>query len=349
VWEVAWETSTDPDIARGWGPFLWDWAVSPAISATEAISAVLDGVMMDNFMTAPGVDTGPEHLALADTPLAYHVATYQPGVHNTANMDEFFCWLRGRMDDRGRDDMAITVNFWGIGTTNGLARHVDAFGGEGQSKTGAHSNWNPRVLDYRRAIAYHKPQAWANGELDLTLDDVEAFANLALFYGILPNRKDDATGWEEGADQLITDTREVLFQFWHAGWEPVSHAWTGDGDVWVERFGPSALDSRPAPFFTVRNTLTETAPFTLTVDAEAIGLEFAATLTVTELVSGDEVPFEVKDGQILIRASVEGLDTHVLRLRSAASQIHLPLVMKAHRQGVSYEQQREPLEDLQRP
>lgn len=225
VWEICWETSTDPDIEDGWGPFLWNWVVSPAISATEAISAVLDGVMMDNFMSAPGVDTRPEHLALTDTPLAYHVATYQPGVHNAANVHQFFIWLRDTLDAQGRDDMAITINFWGIATPNGLARHIDAFGGEGGSKTGAHTNWNPRILDYRRAIAYHKPQAWANGEPELTLDDVREFVDLALFYGIFPTRKDEAIGWEPGSDQLITDTQQVLFQFWSAGWEPVTHAW----------------------------------------------------------------------------------------------------------------------------
>jgi hypothetical protein len=196
VWEISWQTSTDPDIAGGWGSFLWDWGVSPAISATEAISAVLDGVMMDN--------------------------------------------------------------------------------------------------------------------------------------GILPKRKDEATGWEEGADQLITDTREVLFQFWHAGWEPVTHAWTGDEAVWVERFGPSRRMSRPSLFLTVHNTLTETASFTLTVDAEATGMASPAGVTVTELVSGDQMPFEIKDGRILVRASVAGLDTQVLRLQSPARRIHLPLVMKKH-------------------
>ena len=118
-----------------------------------------------------------------------------------------------------------------------LVEELDGFGGEGGSKTKAHQNWNPRILDYRRAIAYHKPQAWANGEPDLTLDDVEEFVDLALFYGILPTRKDEATGWEHSSDQLITDTQQVLFQFWIAGWEPVTHAWAYNNDVWVERFG----------------------------------------------------------------------------------------------------------------
>ncbi len=342
VWEICWETSTDPDIEDGWGPYLWNWAISPAIEATEAISAVLDGVMMDNFLSATGVDTRPEHLALTDTPLTYNVATYQPGVHNVANVDEFFLWLRATLDAQGRDDMAITINFWGIGTPNGLARHIDAFGGEGGSKTQAHTNWNPRILDYRRAIAYHKPQAWANGEPDLTLDDVEEFVDLALFYAVFPTRKDEATGWEPGSDQLITDTQQVLFQFWSAGWEPVTHAWTDNEDVWVERFGSMTSDQIPHPngvsdigywilYFTVHNNLTETTAFTLTVDAAALGIAEPEKLTVAELVSGDAVPYEVQGDLFLIQGELAPLDTVVFRLDEspAPTAVYLPLILEA--------------------
>jgi hypothetical protein len=346
VWEVCWETSTDPDIEDGWGPFLWNWAISPSIEATEAISAVLDGVMMDNFMSATGVDTRPEHLALTDTPLTYNVATYQPGLHNATSVDEFFLWLRDTMDAQGRDDMAITINFWGVATPNGLARHVDAFGGEGGSKTKAYQNWNPRILDYRRAIAYHKPQAWANGEPDLTLDEVEEFTDLALFYGILPTRKDEATGWEPGSDQLITDTQQVLFQFWAAGWEPVTHAWTDNEAVWVERFGPISNTQYPIPnwssdigywilYFTVHNTLTETVPFTLTVDTAALGIAEPERLTMAELVSGDAVPYEVQGDILLIQGELSPLDTLVFRLeeRLVPSAVYLPLIIKADADG----------------
>jgi len=95
---------------------MWEWLVNQAISTTEAIGAVLDGVLIDNF----------------------------------------------------------------------------------------------RILDYRRAIAYHRPQTWANDESDLTLEDVREFVNLALFYGIFPHRKDEAANWEEGSDQLITDTQHPV-------------------------------------------------------------------------------------------------------------------------------------------
>jgi len=344
VWEIVWQTSTDPDIEGGWGEFTWNWAISASIEATEAISAVLDGVMMDNFMSATGVDIRPDHLALTDTPLAYNVATYQPGVHNAANMDEFFLWLRDTLDAQGRDDMAIAINFWGIATPNGLARHIDAFGGEGGSKTKAYQNWNPRILDYRRAIAYHKPQAWANGEPDLTLDDVGQFVDLALFYAILPARKDEATNWEPGSDQLITDTQQVLFQFWGAGWEPVTQAWTDNEDVWVERFGSGfqvsglrSLTDNPQPetqnpklYFTVHNTLTETVPFTLTVDTAALGIAGPERLTVAELVSGDAVLYEVQDDLLLIWGELARLDTLAFQLEEVATpyRLFLPLVYK---------------------
>ncbi len=351
VWEICWQTSTDPDIEDGWGTYLWNWAISPSIEATEAISAVLDGVMMDNFMSATGVDTRPDHLALTDTPLSYNVATYQPGVHNAANVDEFFLWLRDTLDAQGRDDMAITINFWGMATPNGLARHIDAFGGEGGSKTQAHSNWNPRILDYRRAIAYHKPQAWANGEPDLTLDDVEQFTDLALFYAILPTRKDEAANWEPGADQLITDTQHVLFQFWAAEWEPVTHAWTNDDAVWAERFGngiqgsgsgfqvdnPQPETQNPELFFTVHNTLTENMPFTLTVDTAALGIANPERLTITELVSGDAVLYEVQGDLLLIWGELTPLDTVVFQLQKGPvpTAVYLPLILKAYASEVA--------------
>ncbi len=67
---------------------------------------------------------------------------------------------------------------------------------------------------------------------------------------------------------------------------------------------------------------------TLTVDAEALGIEHPAALTVIELVSGEEVLFEVEEGRMLIPAEVEGLGTLVFRLSGLGYRIYLPLVMK---------------------
>ena len=338
VWEACWATSTDPDIAEGWGPAMWEGWIDPAITATEAIGAVLDGVMMDNFMSAPAVDVGPEHLALADTPLAYSVATYQPGVHNAANVHEFLSWLRQRLDDRGRRDMAITINFWGIGDTNGLLQHVDALGGEGESTGPLPTNWNPHILDYRRAMAYHKPQAWSNGGQGLTTDEARQFADLALFYAIFPQRKSQAGGWEPGADEVISDTVGVLQQFWSDGWEPVTHAWADSEAVWVERYG---ADEASRVTFSVHNTAAEETTFVLTIDLAALGISVSPgglegspggarsvavaaptalrsdDLTVIELVSDETVPLEVQDGLATVRGRLPARGTLVYQLRVA--------------------------------
>ncbi len=121
VWSAVWYTDVDPDIEKGWGRALWEKSVKPAIEATEAGDAVLDGVLMDNYLTAPGIDLDKKHIQAAELPLAYDIATYRPGVHNASNMYEFFTWLRGKLFERGRDDMAISVNFWGMATPNGTA------------------------------------------------------------------------------------------------------------------------------------------------------------------------------------------------------------------------------------
>ncbi|MCD6289593.1 MAG: carbohydrate binding domain-containing protein, partial [Anaerolineae bacterium] len=222
-WQIVWYTSVDPDIADGWGAFQWSWNINRAISATEAVGAVLDGVMMDNFLTVPGVDLDPAHLALTDAPLAYDVSTYRPGVHNMVNIDEFFAWLRQRLHQRGRDDMAITINFWGVGTPNPLAPWIDAFGGEGATRGESTTNWNSHILDYRRAIAYHKPQSWTNGEKGLTTSEAEAYVARALFYGIFPTRKETATGWEIGAEEVLAQAQRLRSMYAPAKWEPLTY------------------------------------------------------------------------------------------------------------------------------
>jgi len=182
VWQVSWATSVDPDITAGWGPYLWESAVSPAMSSTEAVGAVLDGVMIDNFLTAPGVNTRLEHLAL--------------------------------------------------------------------------------------------------------------------FYGIFPNRKDEATGWEQSCDELLSDTLQVLFQFWGAGWEAVTYARAEDPDVWMERFGGESTSE--GLYFTVHNVADVTCTTAITIECVPLGLAEPGQAVITELVSGQGVPFAVVDRDIVL-------------------------------------------------
>ncbi len=339
-WQAVWYTSVDPDIAGGWGPYLWGWDVDRAISATEAISAVLDGVMMDNFLTVPGVDLDPDHLALTNAPLTYDVSTYRPGVHNMTNIDEFFAWLRRQLHRRGRDDMVITINFWGVGTPNALAPWIDAFGGEGDTHGEPTTNWDAHILDYRRAIAYHKPQSWTNGRKDLTTADAKAYVARALFYGIFPTRKQTATGWDAGAEEVLTQAQRLRNTYAPAGWEPLTYARTSNPNVWIERFGDPP--TRPKGlYFTIYNPTDITRTTAITIESAPLGLTDPAAATLTDIAITQTIPFTVVGGNIHAILAVPPRWTRIVRVDGGTeaptptptatpswTQRYLPLLLK---------------------
>ncbi len=314
VWQGVWYTSTDPDIEDGWGQFLWNQLIEPAIDSTMEAGAVLDGVLMDNFMTVPGIDVRPEHTALQDTALAYDITTYRPGVHNAANMKEFFSWLRERLNEKGRDDMSIAVNFWGIATPNGLIQWIDVFGGEGNSKDSPTVNWNTRILDYRRAIAFHKPMTFSNAAKDLPLSDVKEFVDLALFYGIFPKRKEEATGWAAGSDKIVEDAVDLLHRYGYLGWEPVTLARTENENLWVERFGSfNSLCDKIV--FAVYNTANATISSSLRVDLSGLGFESPYHLKVTNLKTSTPVGHRIEGDSLIIPLGLEAGKTALLEIR----------------------------------
>ena len=321
-WQAVWCTSVDPDIEDGWGPLQWDWRINRAITATEAITAVLDGVMMDNFLSAPGVDLNPAHLTTTQTAMTYDIATYRPGIHNMANIYEYFEWLRQRLQQRGRDDMAITINFWGIATPNSLAPLIDGFGGEGRSKSKPDVNWNPRILDYRRAIAYHKVLSWTNGESDLTRDDVKAYTARALFYGIYPTRKDEARNWEQGADAILQKAQHVWKQYAGAGWEPLTYARTDEQDVWIERFGRVQMGPMQSGlYFTLYNRTDAMRSTTVTLEAADLGIIEPGAVTLTDIITGETIPFRASGDIIRFQLTLGPQQTHVVQVTAAQEPV----------------------------
>jgi len=348
-WQAAWAANLDPDLDDGLASWNLDWRVTPAFTMTTQIGAHLDGVQIDNFMSSPTLDLRPEALAAADWPLAYTPHTYQPAVHNGFAFREYLAFLRDYLDTNWGTDRGITINFWGLGHPNYLAEYIDGFGSEGELKgNGEGPNWNPEILDYRRAIAYGRPYLFANQTTGLTASEAYTFTRLALLYGVLVGAGPNAAGWEPEAQQIVSDTHELVTQYWAAGWEPLTRAWADNEDVWVERFGstrPIVLSPRSSVkipdyglrtsdyglFFTVHSTLTETLPFTLTVDAASLGIAEPISLTVTELVSGEMVPYEVQGSLVLIRSELDPLGTLVFRLEELAPTPHclyLPLMRK---------------------
>jgi hypothetical protein len=190
---------------------------------------------------------------------------------------------------------------------------------------------------FRRALSYQKPNSylmqwhyWEGGSRRLmTHEDVEAYIKSSLFYGFFPGVYDageEPEGvahiyWQDPA--LYERDRDLFRRFIpiiqtiaRAGWEPVTQARPDNSAVWVERFGPEASGQpqNRQVFFTVRNSATARMTYTLTIDAAALGLDTAQSLTVTELVSGTVVPVRIDASQIRINQAIAGSDTQVFHL-----------------------------------
>ncbi len=315
TWRAVWYTSVDPDIEGGWGQYLWEENIRPAIDATEAEGAVLDGIMMDNFLSAPGVDLRDDHLGLTDTALTYDIATYRPGIHNMVNIYEYFTWLRQRLRERDRDDMAIAINFWSMAAANGLVPLIDTFGGEGQSKTDSGSNWTTRILDYRRAMSGKKAMSWANEESGLSTGYVQAYVSRALLYGIYPKRKEEAAGWEPGSEEILKNAQEIFHLYASAGWEPVTYAASDNEDIWIERFGHMSSEGEGTGlFFTVYNKGDSSYSSSITIESAALGLLDPASAKLTDIATGQQIPFSLSGNNIIFSLEMEPQQTRVIRI-----------------------------------
>ncbi|MFQ6034176.1 MAG: hypothetical protein ACE5KR_04870, partial [Candidatus Bipolaricaulia bacterium] len=312
-WEAAWAANLDPELEGGLAKWLIDWRIGPAFEATEAIGAHLDGVEIDNFMSTPAIDLRPAALQNADHTLTYTPHTFQPGVHSGFAMFEYLQFLRGYLDTDWGEDRGISVNFWGIGHPNYLAGFIDAFGGEGKTLDGRGTNWNPEILDYRRAVTYHKPLLFANQTPGLTEEAARRFQALALLYGVWPRQGPHGSGWSPAVNKIFEDTVALVERYWWAGWEPVTDAKADDPAIWVEQFGD---DPAEGIFFAVYNSADEPVSFTLTIDGAALGLDSGDSITVTELATGEPAAVTLTDTEIRISGRLGGEEALVYRLSS---------------------------------
>ncbi|MCR4404095.1 MAG: carbohydrate binding domain-containing protein [Candidatus Acetothermia bacterium] len=320
-WEATWAANLDPDLAQGFARWLIAWRIDPAFEAAEEIGAHLDGVQLDNFLSTPAIDFRPEALQNAAHTLTYSPHTYKPGVHSGFAMFDYLQFLRGYLDANWGEDRGISVNFWGLGHPNYLAEFIDAFGGEGNTPDGQGISWNPEILDYRRAVAYHKPLLFANQTSELTEEAARRFRALALLYGVWPRQGPHGTGWSPAVNEIFAETAAVVEQYWRAGWEPMTYARADNPDIWVERFG---RDPEEGIFLAVHNRAEGPAGFTLNVDVVALGIRAGGPLNITELVSGEAVPFDQIGAVIRIPGLLERWSTVIFSVRaSCPSQAHL--------------------------
>ncbi len=260
-WSVIWPANVDPDLPGGYGQAKLD-ELAALFAETQQAGLTLNGVFIDNFISTSLVDLCPEHLAAADLPLTYDPNTYQPGVHTASAGWEFLQALRALLDEQPSPYRSLSVNFWALNLPTQLGAWIDAFGGEGASAEG--SNWTPEILDYRMATAMQRPRLFANQQSDLSLAEVDAFLETALFYGVWPSQGPNAAGWPAAAAGRVEAVRLQVRPLIVAGWQPLPYAVSDQPTVWVERFGGRT--------FTLYNAGEQEVAFTLTIDLAALGL-----------------------------------------------------------------------------
>ncbi len=327
LWVATWVLNMDPEITDGYARWIRDNRVDPAFADTDSAGLHLDGVFVDNFMSAPVVDLDPSHLALADSTLSFDPATYRPGVHTQAGVFKFLVWLRQDLDttrfmnNQPGTDRGIITNTWGIGTVNALVPFADGLFNEGSPTKGV--NWSDNILRYRRTMAYHKKMAFTDqDEFDSKYQDaatftknVHAFAQQAVFYGIAPSGGPKVDNWPQTALDEIAQARNLLVYYDSLGWEPVTHASLDNPALRVERFG--ANTSQPITF-TVYNAGGDTS-YTLTIDTDTLGLPDSANLSVQDALTGQTLPHTDNGaGQILVNNTIQEATTEVIQVIATA-------------------------------
>jgi len=324
-WEAAWAGDVDPDIERGLAPFLMDYRIDRAFSVTTRAGAHLDGVQIDNFMTTPTFDLRPEALAAADWPLGYTPHTYQPAVHTGFAQEEFLAYLRRYLDEKWGRDRGITVNFWGLGHPNYLGRYIDGFGSEGQLQpNGEGENFNPQILDYRRALAAKRPYLFTVQASGVTAVQAYTTCQLALLYGVHPGHGPNGHGWDPAADRIISDTARLVGRYWAAGWEPLTYARADDDRVWIERFGRVATFSRQESgnglYFTVHNRSDMARTATVTMESTPLGIADPAAIVLTDIAITQTIPFNLVNGDIRFDLPLGPRQTRVVRVSGGVQQ-----------------------------
>ena len=126
---------------------------------------------------------------------------------------------------------------------------------------------------------------------------MQAYVAQALFYGIFPTRKETATGWEPGADDVLARAKRLQRRYAAAGWEPLTYARTSDPAVWIERFGDPP--TRPTGlYFTIYNRDEIAHTTSITIETAPLGLAYPDMVVLTDIAITQTIPFTVTGGNI---------------------------------------------------
>jgi hypothetical protein len=296
--------NADPDIGRDTGQGTWD-KVTKASMMDRTLQTVLsderlDGVYFDGFgeWVMPNENYRRDHWRVADFPLTFSWRTKRPTQLAAFGIYEYLAYAAEQLHAAGKLVMAN-----GFGYAFPFSAHWVDVGGNEIRWTRQRDDF--AFFDYRRVLAYRKPFLPLNNEFfdrEFTGEIAEEYFRWALFYGFLPSCFAPGAGafgnyWNtpefHNRDRhLFRRYVPLIVRLCEAGWEPVTHAWSNNERVLVERFGRWGDGNL---HFTIYNASDQLQNAIIAIDAAKLGLKErdAHNLTIWVLTDLKTFPFAV--------------------------------------------------------
>jgi len=289
-------------VNEGYHSYVTNFVCGPAFRDTIAISSVLDAVQLDNFMSKISINSSSSQIAHSTFSLTYTPNDYSIGIMPASGLTEYLTWLRKWIDENTVPPYrAILINWWGLANPNACLPWIDICAGEvndaisnGEYGGGHAGNFDPVILRYKRALAYHKPLGMAFEGNYITSNDVIDTLHNSLLYAMGGQFKSSAGLVNITYPECVlisrefTETASVLNE---AGWRPLVMARCDDGKVFLERYGNKTNDEF---FIVAQNSNSNFANGTiflepsLGINDEFEVFEYISKMPVAILKSGDE-------------------------------------------------------------
>ncbi len=237
----------------------------------------LDGLYFDGFgeWVMPNENYRRDHWRAADFPLTFSWRTKQPTQVTAFGIYEYLAAAASQLHAAGKLVMAN-----GFVAAFPFAAHWLDVGGWEIRWTRSRDDF--AFFDHLRVLAYRKPFLPLNNEFfdrEFTGDVAEGYFQWALFYGFPPSCFAPGAGafgnyWDNpefhNRDRhLFRRYIPLIVRLCEAGWEPITHAWTDNNHVLVERFGRWGEGNL---HFAVHNSTGQLQSVRIFVDAARLGL-----------------------------------------------------------------------------
>ncbi|NPV47787.1 MAG: hypothetical protein HPY69_12565 [Armatimonadetes bacterium] len=254
-----------------------EYVLNPGLEPTEDLKVWVDGTYFDSLeMGASMLDFDRRHWGAAQTPLVYTTMEGLPAELLMFASCEFVKDVSQQMHAEGRTAFANSV----LLRFPHPAAMLDLMGVETNWYPGG--TWRPMTdqeCNLKRALCYQRPYLLLQNTdfAAFTPDLVEKYMKRAVFYGMAPSffshNAASATYWSRpeiyNRDRHLFKRYVPLHQkLSAAGWEPLTHATTGNPQVWIERYGRGE-----ELYLALFNPTDQPQDYRLAVDLKALKVE----------------------------------------------------------------------------